>query len=452
MRITIWSSSHADTSTVGPYKLLDTVELPNPYSVGDMTHYGEVVLIAPPIPPFTDDADQAVMVKLIPSKLSSRPEESIQEPEPTSYDRIKFFPIHVDRFGYWTSQPPKGSYSILAGENLTIEDVSPLITSDTFSVWKTGCYLSSDTMKALEGMGYAIVHRYSTKTRQQDAKINQRSTELIDMTALCLALIRPTRRSRAGKVTGIIKANGVFDPEGFDVPLEPAEVPEVQQLFTVENRDINLLRSVLPEFVQLYQRDEEGELKDEYEPIRIAAQLYEQAYAITYWKARHILWWSAIEALYGSNEDTAMARIYALFGKKKLVDGYHHSIYEEGDIPSCYNPSSYSNHTLGETVPLIYAVRNSSAHGQKVPDSHFEQVPHPLGNAVRSIEVLAEAATLIVRRTIIEILQRGFRERFKDRKSRDQFWLLEYGLDHKQSRKRLSAELKGLHKLKGKRP
>jgi len=55
------------------------------------------------------------------------------------------------------------------------------------------------------------------------------------------------------------------------------------------------------------------------------------------------------------------------------------------------------------------------------------------------IDALAEAATFIIRRTLIEILQRGFRERFKDRRSREDFWLYEYGLDGKQSRKRLKA-------------
>jgi hypothetical protein len=194
----------------------------------------------------------------------------------------------------------------------------------------------------------------------------------------------------------------------------------------------------LPEFIELYRKNAQGRVTDEYEPLRMAIQLYEQAYAISYWKARHILWWSAIEALYGNNEVSAMARIYALFGKKNLVDGYRCSIYDKGDIPSCYFPSSDSIHKLGEMVPLIYEVRNASAHGQRVADSHFGNVPHPLGNTV-VIDVLAEAATFIVRKTVIEILQRGWRDKFKDRDAREEFWLYEFGLDKKQSKKRLKA-------------
>src|SRR5262249_22606998 len=149
---------------------------------------------------------------------------------------------------------------------------------------------------------------------------------------------------------------------------------------------------------------------------RMAIQLYEQAYAIHYWKARHILWWAAIEALYGSNEEAARARIYALFGNKNLIDGAKCPIYEEGDIPSCYFPSSDSIHTLGRVVPLIYLVRNFSAHGQKVPDSHFSSVAHPFGTTV-GIDALAEAASFVIRKSAITILQRGWREKFKDKKS-----------------------------------
>lgn len=153
----------------------------------------------------------------------------------------------------------------------------------------------------------------------------------------------------------------------------PRKFRKCKSSLRFRNRDIETLRTVLPEFLQLYPKDADGKLKDEHEPLRMAVQLYEQAYAIHYWKARHILWWAAIESLYGNAEDAAMARIFAFFGNKRVVDGYRCSIYEPGDIPSCYPHSSRTDHTLGEMVPHIYAVRNASAHGQKVPDSTLAQ-------------------------------------------------------------------------------
>jgi len=89
-------------------------------------------------------------------------------------------------------------------------------------------------------------------------------------------------------------------------------------------------------------------------------------------------------------------------------------------------------------VPIIYTVRNFSAHGQKVPDSYFSSVAHPFGQTI-GIDALAEAATFIIRKTVVEILKRGWRDKFRDKKSQDNFWLYDFGLDKKQSVKRLGA-------------
>jgi hypothetical protein len=362
-------------------------------------------------------------------------ENQMLEKPSRSYTRISFVPISVDTHRLLSDEPPPtGTQVISAGENLTIEDVSGLIKPDTFSTWKAGCHISKDVAEALDRIRFAIVHRFSSST-ERDGELEQRSTELLNMTVACLSRIRPTRRSHATSVHGII-ADGCFDAHGFSGNNDLADVPEIQKLFMVGKKDMDLLREVLPEFVVLYQKDSQGKVRDEYEPLRMAVQLYEQAYAISYWKAHHILWWSGIEALYGSNEDTAIARIYALFGEKNLVDGYGCSIYEPEDIPSYWPQSSSSLHTLGKMVPLIYEVRNASAHGQKVPDSHFRPVPHPFGETI-GIDALAEAATFIIRKTVIRILKRGLRDRFWDRDTREKFWLYEYGLDKHQSKKRL---------------
>lgn len=438
MRIKIWASVEPQFPNQGPYKMLNIFERDVPYSVGDPTHYGVVISIPPSMPPFVeDDVDQSVIVKLNPASLNTWPEESVFDKPPSSYDKIQMFPISVDTHGYLSDDPPPtGTHTILAADNLSIENVSHLITPDTFSLWKKDCNISKDTANALENVEYAIVHRYSSPT-ERETDLDGHSTELVNLAVACLALIRPTRRSRAMNIPGVIKPDGTFDPHGFTATNDPAEVPEIQKLFTIRKKDIDVLSSVLPEFIQLYQKDGQGRMKDEYEPLRMAVQLYEQAYALSYWKARHILWWSAIEALYGNCEHAAMARIYALFGNKNLADGYHYPIYEKGDIPSCYSPSSESIHTLGKMVPVIYEVRNASAHGQKVPDSHFSPVAHPFGESVVGIDALAEAATFIIRKTILEILQRGWKDDFKDRATRDNFWLMKFALPKSQGAKRL---------------
>ncbi len=435
MRIKIIAADDFEHPNVGPYKTRDIVERPQPYDVGDTTHYGQVIGIPPP-GLFTDDAEQCVIVKLNPNSLAVAPDESIYPKAPAFYNKIEFFPIHAATVFLGEEPPLVGSHELLSG--LTVEDVSPLITDETFSLWTKDCYVSRDAAEALRGVRYAIVNRYVSPT-QRHLELDRQSTELVNMAVACLLLVRPTRRSRAMNVPGIIKDNGTLDPHGFSASHEAADVPEVQKLFTVRNQDIDFLRAILPEFIQLYQKSNGGKLFDGYEPLRMAIQLYEQGYALTHWKPRHILWWSAIEALYGSNENAAKARIYALFGSGNLLAGSKCPIYEKGDIPSCYYPSPESIHTLGTMVPLVYSVRNASAHGQRVPDSNFAQVAHPFGQAI-AIDVLAEAATFIIRKTVTEILKRGWREKFKDVKARECFWLYQFGLDKKQSVKRLAAE------------
>jgi hypothetical protein len=436
MRIKVWASVEPRFPDQGPYKMLDIIERDAPYNVGEMTHYGAAIVIPPPIPPFIDDVDQSVIVKLNPESVNTWCEDSVFDKPPTSYDKIEFFPIVVDTLRLSGEPPLACPYTILETENLTIEDVSHLITPDTFSLWKRDCFVSKDIASALDNVKYAIVHRYSSQIERHPG-LDKQSANLIDFAVSCLALIRPTRKSHAMHIPGVIRPDGRFDPQGFSARHEVADVPEIQKLFTIREKDIKLLTSVLPEFIQLYQKDEKGRLKDDYEPIRMAVQLYGEAYSLSYWKARHILWWSAIEAIYGNSDDAAMARIYALFGNKNLVDGYNCPIYEREDIPSCFFPSSESLHTLGKMVPLIYEVRNASAHGQKVPDSHFVPVPHPLGQGVVGIDALAEAATFIIRKTIMEILQRGWKDDFTNRAAREKFWLKNYALPKNQCAKRL---------------
>jgi len=95
-------------------------------------------------------------------------------------------------------------------------------------------------------------------------------------------------------------------------------------------------------------------------------------------------------------------------------------------------------------VPHIYTVRNQSAHGQKVSDFYFTPAPHPFGHAVVWLEVLAEAVTFIIRRTVVEILKRGWRDEFKDRDARERFWMMKYALPKNQGARRLRELKKSL--------
>jgi hypothetical protein len=444
MRIKVWVSCNSDRHS-GPYRLLDTIERPEPVSSGDFTGYGAVISILPSIPPFAEDADQSVLVELEPANLLGPAPEGVLDTAPVSYQKFSLLPVQVQLNRFLEPHAISESRMILPDEGLSIEDVSPLRGPDTFSTWKRGCFLSKRNIDELESLRYALVHRYRASS-SRDGASDGYSRELVSLANACLSLIRPTRKSRAGIISGLINDDGTIDPQGFNL-IDPVDVPKIQTLFSVRTHDVDLMHELLPQFLDLYHKDSAGRLKDDYEPIRMAVQLYEQGYANSYWKARHILWWSAIEALYGNAEDSIMARIYSFFGSRNIVEGYDRSIYEPGDIPSVYAWTSNGNHTLGEVLPLIYEVRNSAAHGQKVADPHFIPISHPFQNSTPLVDVLAEAATFVIRKTITEILKQGLTEHFKDREARERFWLYEYSLDNRQSKKRL-YELKQVRPTK----
>jgi hypothetical protein len=104
MRIKIWASVNPQFPNTGPYKSLDVVERAMPHALGEMTHYGPVITIAPLV--LDEDVDQNIIVKLDPASLNSRPDESILERKPSSYDKIQLFPIYVDPFSFPEEEPP----------------------------------------------------------------------------------------------------------------------------------------------------------------------------------------------------------------------------------------------------------------------------------------------------------------------------------------------------------
>jgi len=427
MQVKLWASLNRDQPLIGPFELIDAIERDSFLLVGNETPYGVVIDVPKALQDTTNEIDstQSVVISLH--------GQTQKHNNPPALEQVEYFPIRTDRLGL-IGDLLTGTYSISVTDRLTIEDISGFLPDDAFRLWKTDCNLSRDAADAFEQVKYAIVHRFS-KPIDEEPRSNLGVPSVLDLAVACLSLIRPTRRSRAGKVACAVRIDGVFDPHTISTS-EFVEVPEVQKLFSIRVKDIGLCRAIFPEFVRMFVT-ETGSLDADFEPLRMAVQLYEQAYAIHYWKARHILWWAAIESLFGNDEDAVFARVYAFLGNKDIARGSKLSIYEEGDFPSCYPVTQYNDHTLGEVLPLIYKVRNESAHGQRVPDPRFRSFPHPFEGPVSFLDVLAEASTFIIRKSMIEILQRGLRDRFLDRQTREQFWLHEFGLNAKQSKKRL---------------
>jgi len=91
MRIKIWASFNRLTPTTGPYKMQDIIERESLYSLGDFTHYGPVIEIPPPIPPFNSDVDQSVIVELDLTNVGGWCEESGAAPPFAAFEGWEAF-------------------------------------------------------------------------------------------------------------------------------------------------------------------------------------------------------------------------------------------------------------------------------------------------------------------------------------------------------------------------
>src|SRR5262249_22955041 len=129
------------------------------------------------------------------------------------------------------------------------------------------------------------------------------------------------------------------------------------------------------------------------------------------WKARYLLWCSAIESIYTSHGGEHQGSLVAK-SRIKWFLGEDTSIYAAGDIPSLLQDPHL---TVGQIVPDLYKMRNFIAHGDKIPDPFFQDILRDgLNGGVAKREVLLEAASFIVRTSLLRILRGGLLHHFAD--------------------------------------
>jgi hypothetical protein len=71
--------------------------------------------------------------------------------------------------------------------------------------------------------------------------------------------------------------------------------------------------------------------------------------------------------------------------------------------------------TLADVLDDLYELRNFVAHGDRVPDNFFQTHPRVgINGGVCKVEVLSEAASFIIRRSLLKILREGLLDNFAD--------------------------------------
>jgi len=105
-------------------------------------------------------------------------------------------------------------------------------------------------------------------------------------------------------------------------------------------------------------------------------------------------------------------RVLSLLGsdEAEAFDPVAHNVgLVVGDVPS-FAPQVEP--TIAEVLDDLYEVRNCIAHGDKVPDKFFNQTYTAHGNPNR-IATLEEAASFIVRGSLLKILKENLLQHFK---------------------------------------
>ncbi|MBZ5681454.1 MAG: hypothetical protein LAO24_15245 [Acidobacteriia bacterium] len=289
-------------------------------------------------------------------------------------------------------------------QGVRIEEVSSFLKADTFTFVEPR--MGSDAARDLQQVQIALVHRYQSESgiymNQEEEQIRT-SAQLVYNLAACLRLIRPMRQS-ALLMQGTVRDDGTFDVLKFDHPLEFHEVPEVQKHFTLRNRDADELKRRAPEFLRA--------MNGPYWKFRMAAQFHELGHFQPWQaKARYILWSCAIESIYTSHHQEHMGSLVARERIKWFL-GASTSIYAPGDISTLLPQPAIS---VGEIVNDLYKVRNFIAHGDRIPDSFFSDARrHGFNGRVPTFEVLLEAASFIVRSSLLKILRDQLLDNFAD--------------------------------------
>jgi hypothetical protein len=295
-------------------------------------------------------------------------------------------------------------------DGATLEDVSALVPAGSFDIIRQRS--GTEIVDTLQGIGHALIHRFEprlivnpeTQELVSEAMQDSASTNLINLLSACLRIIRPTRENIT-TMHGNVRMDRTLDVMGFAHPIDLMNVPVNQKLFSIRNQDITDLIAFAPGFLRA--------MRGDFWKFRMAVQFYQLGfYQQLDYKARYLLWASAIESLFTSNHQrhrtsiVAIARIHWFLGADA-------SIYPPGELTDLVpNPQI----TIRDITADLYRVRNYIAHGDRMPDNYFLEARRPgLGpDVVNLIDVLMEAQSFIIRKSLLKILREDLLDHFAD--------------------------------------
>jgi hypothetical protein len=285
-------------------------------------------------------------------------------------------------------------------QGVTVENISAMLAPDTFA-WLQG-EIGRHDLADVENVRYAIVHRYETEDRAEGSNADIQSEQLLRNIAVCLRIIRPMRQI-ALLMRGELQENGTLNLGHLDHPINLLELPEVQKLFHLRNADLELLRALTPYFLQ--------GMHGEFWKFKMAVQFYEAGYFDHwFWKARYSLWCSGMEALFTSQGREHMGSLVAK-ARIRWFLGSDTPIYDPGDIPRYLRQPPFN---VGSVINDAYTLRNAIAHGDRTPNEFFRNGRQGVSGQLNRADVMLEAVSFVLRKSLLRILQDGLLNNFAD--------------------------------------
>jgi hypothetical protein len=286
-----------------------------------------------------------------------------------------------------------------------LADVHEQVKNADYSLWARD-FLSKEDVKKLQGWRYALIHYFDAE-EYSTSRPDENSKTLVQRVFLGLRIVRPSWTPYQ-YLRAIVRPDGSFAPGAFSQALKGRlTVPSCDAVNRIRRKDAELLRAVMPALIEAYDT--------KCEPVSRAMRILELGYLIEFIDVKQLLWTTALDALFTSarhwGSDIAIRRI------KNFV-GADARIYDPADFPSHVTVPPF---TVNDVAWDVYRLRNKFAHGEWIPKEYLGRRGYvgKAGNALTYADVILEATSIILRKSLIRVLKENLLEVFRSKDALD---------------------------------
>src|ERR1700720_315649 len=280
---------------------------------------------------------------------------------------------------------------IQAAPDLSFEGAKGLLNAELFDVW--GDMVSKRERDDLARIRFALVHSFESTGHM--GREEAASDDLTFRAFLCLQLIKPTK-SNYQRIQVKFLNEKDLDVVSFGHEGVWPNVPDAESINNVDLDDIIRLRILWPSFQDVVLNGPEN--------IRRAIRHFNVGYSELRDPIVQIVTWTmGIESLF-ANEDKQLSR-EELTTRIDQAVGLDTDIYKSSPMREYIGTQPFKVKDLFDDLQLL---RNRFVHGQWIPPEWKTRVGRTglSSEAVFYADVLREAASFILRRGIINYLQK----------------------------------------------